>query len=106
MTLVRVVAWIYLAVAALAVVAGAGEETFGLVAMGFAAAVAGVVFLAIDRIIVLLTEIRDRLPPQATAPEPEPPLPDTKMTPDELQRKIDAARQAQATAAGQAARGS
>lgn len=62
MTLVRVVAWIYLAVAALAVVAGAGEEAFGLVAMGFAAAVAGVVFLAIDRIIVLLTEIRDRLP--------------------------------------------
>ncbi len=104
MVALRVIGWVYVAIAVIAIFAGAAEEAFGPVALGVGAVIAGVLILALDRVVTLLADIRDRLPAPPTAMPETTKLADSTTTPEELQRKIDKARQAQAIAE-RAARG-
>lgn len=62
MPVLTVLAYISFGAAALLVFFGLTDGGSFFVSGGISAAVAGVLFLAIDRIITVLSEIRDRLP--------------------------------------------
>jgi predicted ABC-type ATPase len=61
MPVLRAIAYISFGLAAVLCLYGANGGGLTIVSSAVTAAVAGVIFLAIDRIIVLLTEIRDSL---------------------------------------------
>ena len=62
MSLFRACSWIAYFLAAALAVAGVVSESLVFAPMAVTAAVAGVLFAALDQIVTRLTEIRDRLP--------------------------------------------
>lgn len=71
MPAIKMIAWIHFGLAALLTYM-ALYGNFGLLPPAIAVAIAGCLFIAIDKGLTLLTEIRDRLPePSMTIVEPE-----------------------------------
>jgi flagellar biosynthesis protein FliQ len=72
-----------------------GEGNLAYVPSAISVAIAGVLFLGFDRVIILLTQIRDAVAqqlgsaPQDEGAEPPPPLGWTPRTPQELQYAIE-----------------
>lgn len=71
MPAIRIIAWINFIAAGVLMIASLNRNPF-LLSPAIVAAISGCLFLAIDKALTLLTEIRDRLP-QTTAPATERP---------------------------------
>jgi energy-converting hydrogenase Eha subunit E len=96
------IGWGAIAMGALGAIVALGEEDVFLLSAALSLVVSGVVFLALDRVVRLLTDIRDSVRPATTAvPEVDPeieadhPLGFQPRTPQELQLAIDKMRGSQ-----------
>ncbi len=97
MLAVRVIAWVCFGAAALSLWLAVAHELAAFVSTAFAAAVSGVLLLAVDLALVRLTEIRDALRPaplRAESPtEPAVGAPaESAASLAELERKLAAKR--------------
>lgn len=98
MLALKSIAWGAFALSGLAILLAFGLDDPVFIGMAVSLAVSGVFFLALDRMIELLTEIRDRLPARAAvaAPEAEPAVVAGRVptqTVSELRAELDRLRQ-------------